>query len=124
MPFRALSDFGPDTLTEAATLAALLRPHVEACIAAFGPQRAMFKNHFPVDYWSVDYRSLQNAFKLIARGASADEKRELFAGTTARFLRRAETIERGGRDTPPRPDPYFGMPLMPLALRSASPSRR
>jgi predicted TIM-barrel fold metal-dependent hydrolase len=87
MPFCALGELGPDTRTDAATLAALFRPYVEACIAAFGPQRAMFESNFPVDRWGADYATLWNAFKLIARGASADEKRELFAGAAARFYR-------------------------------------
>ncbi len=87
MPFCALGELGPDTRTDAATLAALFRPYVEACIAAFGPQRAMFESNFPVDRWGADYATLWNAFKLIAHGASADEKRELFAGAAARFYR-------------------------------------
>ncbi len=87
MPFCALGELGPDTRTDAATLAALFRPYVEACIAAFGPERAMFESNFPVDRWGADYATLWNAFKLIARGASADEKRELFAGAAVRFYR-------------------------------------
>lgn len=85
MPFCALGDLGPDTRTDAETLAALFRPYVEACVEAFGARRAMFESNFPVDRWGADYGTLWNAFKLIARGASADEKRELFAGAAARF---------------------------------------
>jgi predicted TIM-barrel fold metal-dependent hydrolase len=87
MPFCALGELGPDDRTDAATLADLFRPYVETCIAAFGPARAMFESNFPVDRWGADYATLWNAFKLIAKGASADEKRELFAGAAARFYR-------------------------------------
>lgn len=87
MPFCALGELGPDHRTTAARLADLFRPYVETCIAAFGPARAMFESNFPVDRWGADYATLWNAFKLIARGASADEKRDLFAGAAARFYK-------------------------------------
>ena len=87
MPFCALGELGPDHRTTAARLADLFRPYVETCIAAFGPARAMFESNFPVDRWGADYATLWNAFKLVARGASADEKRDLFAGAAARFYK-------------------------------------
>ena len=68
-------------------LAALWRPYIEACIAAFGPQRAMFESNFPVDKGSCGYAVLWNAFKRIAAGCSAAEKQALFAGTARRFYR-------------------------------------
>jgi hypothetical protein len=39
-----------------------------ACIAAFGPNRAMFESNFPVDKGSCGYAALWNAFKRIAAG--------------------------------------------------------
>jgi L-fuconolactonase len=68
-------------------LAALWRPYIETCIAAFGPQRAMFESNFPVDKGSCGYAVLWNAFKQIAAGCSATEKQALFAGTARRFYR-------------------------------------
>jgi L-fuconolactonase len=68
-------------------LAALWRPYMETCIAAFGPQRAMFESNFPVDKGSCGYAVVWNAFKRIAAGCSATEKQALFAGTAARFYR-------------------------------------
>lgn len=65
-------------------LAALWRPYIETCIEAFGPERAMFESNYPVDRWGASYPVLWNAFKRIAAGASADEKRALFASTAAR----------------------------------------
>src|SRR6266478_2632294 len=68
-------------------LATAWRPYVETCIAAFGPDRAMFESNFPVDKGSCGYAALWNAFKRIATGCSAAEKAALFAGTAAKFYR-------------------------------------
>jgi L-fuconolactonase len=68
-------------------LAAAWRPCIETCIAAFGPERAMFESNFPVDKGSCSYAALWNAFKHIAAGYSAAEKQALFAGTAAKFYR-------------------------------------
>ncbi len=69
------------------TLADTWRPYIETCIAAFGTQRAMFESNFPVDKGSYSYPVFWNACKLLAKGASAAEKADLFAGTAARFYR-------------------------------------
>ncbi|WBH15293.1 amidohydrolase family protein [Sphingomonas radiodurans] len=92
MPFCALGDLGPDTRTDAKTLAGLFRPYVETSIEAFGARRAMFESNFPVDRWGADYATLWNAFKLIASGASPEDKHELFAGAAARFYRLEELL--------------------------------
>jgi len=68
-------------------LAALWRPYIETCIAAFGPQRAMFESNFPVDKGSGSYPVFWNAFKRLAAGCSASEKATLFAGAATRFYR-------------------------------------
>jgi L-fuconolactonase len=68
-------------------LAALWRPYIETCIAAFGARRAMFESNFPVDKGSGSYQVFWNAFKRIAAGSSADEKAALFSGTASRFYR-------------------------------------
>ena len=47
----------------------------------------MFESNFPLDEVSCDYPTLWNALKLIAKGATADEKHELFFGTANRFYR-------------------------------------
>jgi L-fuconolactonase len=66
-------------------LAGLWRPYIETCIAAFGPERAMFESNFPVDKGSGSYQVFWNAFKRIAAGCSASEKAALFSGTATRF---------------------------------------
>ena len=66
-------------------LAAAWRPYIETCVAAFGPERAMFESNFPVDKGSCRYSVLWNAFKRIAAGCSAAERAALFAGTATKF---------------------------------------
>ena len=85
-----LGGFGFHELPEAPsseTLAAAWRPYIETCVTAFGASRAMFESNFPVDKGSYSYPVFWNACKLLAKGASATEKADLFAGTAARFYR-------------------------------------
>jgi predicted TIM-barrel fold metal-dependent hydrolase len=70
-------------------LAADWAPYLEACIEAFGPQRCMFESNFPVDIVGCDYDVLWNAFKVFAKGYSADEKTALFSSTAAKVYRLA-----------------------------------
>lgn len=64
-------------------------PWIATCIEAFGAERCMFESNFPVDKVSTGYAVLWNAFKLMAAGASADEKTALFSGTAKRVYRLA-----------------------------------
>ena len=63
-------------------------------IDAFGPQRCMFESNFPVDKRGAGYVVLWNAFKKIASGYSADEKRWLFHDTAATAYR-LEKLDQG-----------------------------
>lgn len=84
------SGFGYDTRPTRATaeeLAADWRPWIEPLIELFGADRCLFESNFPVDIASADYRTLWNAFKLLAAGASEAEKLALFSGTAARVYR-------------------------------------
>jgi L-fuconolactonase len=47
----------------------------------------MFESNFPVDKGSYAYAPYWNACKILARGASAAEKGDLFSGAAARFYR-------------------------------------
>lgn len=84
MAFCGMPEQGPAAGIGSETLAALWRPYIETCIDAFGPERGMFESNYPVDRWGAAYPTLWNAFKRLASGASAAEKRALFAGTAAR----------------------------------------
>ncbi|MEO6716872.1 MAG: amidohydrolase family protein [Novosphingobium sp.] len=65
-------------------LASEWRPYIESCIAAFGPQRAMFESNFPPDNSAGSYGATWNAFKIIAADYSEADKDALFSGTAAR----------------------------------------
>ena len=85
MAFCAMPGEGPAKGCGSEELAAQWKPYVDTCIEAFGANRAMFESNYPVDRWGASYPVLWNAFKRIASGASAEEKRALFAGTAARI---------------------------------------
>jgi predicted TIM-barrel fold metal-dependent hydrolase len=63
------------------------RPYLDACIEAFGPDRAMFESNFPVDKGMCSYANLWNAFKRVAEKYSQDEKNALFHNTALKFYR-------------------------------------
>jgi predicted TIM-barrel fold metal-dependent hydrolase len=62
-------------------------PYMETCIELFGADRCMFESNFPVEKMGIGWVALWNAFKRIAAGASADEKRAMFSGTARRIYR-------------------------------------
>lgn len=66
-------------------LAAAWGPYFLEAIEAFGPERCMFEGNFPPDKSVCSYVTIWNAFKKIASGATADQKRALFHGTATRF---------------------------------------
>ncbi len=68
-------------------LAAWWRPYIETCIELFGANRCMFESNFPVEKMGIGWAALWNAFKRMAAGASADEKRALFHDTAQRIYR-------------------------------------
>ena len=62
---------------------------IEACIAAFCYECAMFESNFPPDGASSSYPILWNALKRLAAGYSASEKAMLFSETARRVYRLA-----------------------------------
>jgi predicted TIM-barrel fold metal-dependent hydrolase len=56
-------------------------------IEQFGPERCMFESNFPVDRYSLSYRTVWNAFKKIVADFSADERDAMLRGTAARVYR-------------------------------------
>ncbi|HEX7761702.1 MAG TPA: amidohydrolase family protein [Caulobacteraceae bacterium] len=87
MAFCNFPSFLSDPPAPSTQLAAEWGPYLEACIDAFGPGRCMFESNFPVDLGSCDYDVLWNAFKVFAKGYSADEKTALFSGTASKVYR-------------------------------------
>ena len=56
-------------------------------IECFGPERCMFESNFPVDRFSLDYRTLWNGLKKIAAPFTAAERDAMFHGTATRVYR-------------------------------------
>jgi len=50
-------------------------------IESFGPERCMFESNFPVDRFSIGYRTVWNAFKKIAARYTEAEQTAMFTGT-------------------------------------------
>ncbi len=84
----------PATSTE---LAKAWQPLVEETIDAFGTARCMFESNYPVDKQSCGYLALWNAFKLVTRSMSADERRDLFYRTACRTYRLPELQALAGQ---------------------------
>lgn len=76
-----------ETPASSEELAQAWRPYIETCVELFGAERCMFESNFPVDQVSCDYRTLWNALKRLAAGASADEKALLFRDVARRTYR-------------------------------------
>lgn len=87
MPFAGFASCLADPPASSAELAAEWKPYIDTCIDAFGPNRCMFESNFPVDALTCSYRTLWNAFKRLAAGASETEKAALFRETAARVYR-------------------------------------
>jgi L-fuconolactonase len=87
MVFPGFPSFMSDPPAPSTQLAAEWRPYIETCIEAFGARRCMFESNFPVDILSCAYATLWNAFKIIARDYSPDEKTALFSGAASNFYR-------------------------------------
>ncbi len=87
MAFCHFPSFMSDPAAPSTQLADEWRPYIETCIQAFGPARCMCESNFPVDIGSCDYRTLWNAFKVLAKGYSPEEKTAMFSGTAKRVYR-------------------------------------
>lgn len=68
-------------------LADAWRPWMLPVLEHFGAERCMFESNFPVDRSAAGYGVVWNAFKRLASGATADEKRALFFDTAVRTYR-------------------------------------
>lgn len=79
--------YGWDTAARPPSSAEMIRAQGDwyrATIDLFGPDRCMFESNFPVDRWSLSYRTVWNAFKTIASEYSADEAADMLGGTARR----------------------------------------
>lgn len=76
-----------DRPATAGELAQAWKPYIETCVEAFGANRCMLESNFPVDKQSCSYSELWNAFKLVTRGWSRQERGDLFYRTACRAYR-------------------------------------
>jgi L-fuconolactonase len=87
MVFPGFSSYMASPTPSSESLAQEWKPYIDACIQAFGPTRCMFESNFPVDRGTCPYDVLWNAFKVLAKGYSADEKTAMFSDTARRVYR-------------------------------------
>jgi predicted TIM-barrel fold metal-dependent hydrolase len=87
MAFCNFPSFLQTPAATSAQLAAEWKPYIETCIELFGVNRCMFESNFPVDMGSCTYPVLWNAFKVLVKNYSDDEKTALFSGTARRVYR-------------------------------------
>ncbi len=70
-------------------LAEVMAPYYLYCIEQFGADRCMFESNFPVDKMSCSYTVIWNAFKLISKDFSPEDRSALFHDTAVRVYRLA-----------------------------------
>jgi predicted TIM-barrel fold metal-dependent hydrolase len=68
-----------------------VRPIIEACIDAFGPERCMFGSNFPVDKLHKTYDEIWQSYELVASQYSDAEQRRLFSATAESFYGLSES---------------------------------
>ena len=56
-------------------------------IETFGPGRCMFESNFPIDRFSISYRTFWNAAKKMAAAFTSEERDLMFYGTAKRVYR-------------------------------------
>jgi len=87
IPFGGFELYQSTPPATSSQLAEEWKPYIETCIECFGAHRCMFESNFPVDSAACSYPVLWNAFKLLAAGASKEEKTALFSGTATQVYR-------------------------------------
>ena len=68
-------------------LSEMWKPWIYETINMFGVDRCMFESNFPVDKGSCSYGSLWNAFKILAKDMTDDERNKLFNKNASRIYK-------------------------------------
>ena len=68
-------------------LSNIWKPWIYETLDMFGFDRCMFESNFPVDKGSCSYGVLWNAFKILAKDMSEDEKNKLFKQNASRIYK-------------------------------------
>ena len=79
-------DAAPRPATSDEVVAAQSRYYAHT-IERFGPDRCMFESNFPVDRFSLSYRTVWNAFKKMTADFSEAERAAMFSGTARRVYK-------------------------------------
>jgi predicted TIM-barrel fold metal-dependent hydrolase len=87
MPFCGFEWDKRKTPINSVDLAESTAPYYLWCIDRFGVKRCMFESNFPVDKLSYSYTVVWNAFKLITKAFSSEERANLFYDTAVRVYR-------------------------------------
>ncbi len=66
-------------------------------IRLFGPERCLFESNFPVDSISIGYRTLWNAYKMLASDHAPEERRALLGENARRIYGLGARIVHEGR---------------------------
>ena len=62
-----------------------LRPYVQQALEIFGPGRMMFGSDWPVCLLAASYGRVLDAFQLLLRGLSDEERAMIFGGNATKF---------------------------------------
>src|SRR5439155_10231464 len=62
-----------------------LRPYVERALEFFGPERMMFGSDWPVSLLAASYGQVLDAFQLLLRELSDEERARIFGGNATKF---------------------------------------
>jgi len=87
MPDNGFGWDGADRPASSDEFVAAQRRYYLHAIECFGPERCMFESNFPVDRFSLSYRTVWNAFKKLTADFSPDERTAMFSGTARRVYR-------------------------------------
>jgi len=87
MPLTGFRHDERETPPNSQELAEAWGPYTKVMLDAFGVRRCMFASNFPVDKVSCDYTVMWNAFKLIVKDYSAEDKHALFYDNARRVYK-------------------------------------
>ena len=85
MPFWGFGFETREEVVGSEELAEAWRPYIETAFEAFGIERCMMESNFPPDGRSSGFVPTWNAYKIITRDYSDDEKQALYTDTAARI---------------------------------------
>jgi L-fuconolactonase len=87
MPFTGFNWHERAVQPNSTELADAMAPYFLWCIERFGVKRCMFESNFPVDKMSYSYTTVWNAFKILTKSFSKEERKALFYDSAIRVYR-------------------------------------